>query len=526
MRCERRVILVLLLAVIVAMNYFGEIVAMNDGAGWDGVIYRDIVLHIEDDFFTGGINKYHMHRFLPFAIVHFVLKWTGLGFDPIYIYKVCAATNIVWLAVSVFYFFRLSRLMRWQGPTETIGFACIFFNFHVLKYMGYYPLLTDMMALMLSCMATFYAFRRQRSEGLGDTLRLVGVGVVSLMVWPVLSLVVLAVVSLPGLRGDGRCDTATNWTLGSLSRSSEAGRGFEAERGSAAWERRWWLCCRWAMVLWSPLFFMAYVFFRIHYRGVDTFRGLFVMRPAANIVVLLLAAVVWMVFVWRALKPLTISWKPVFENILKKKNMLRLLSSFLVFVLLYKAVELFGGPSEFSFYYQLVQMSQFPLTDILIFIETHALYLGLFFVLIVLCWRDICQQTIVRYGLPFYALLLMTLFFVADIETRKLTAFFPFLLVLLMGVIDEKKLRRWVAWAFVAVQIAVSFCWWPINVSGIAEAFQTYEVDVYMQFPAQRYFMFQGPWQSHEVYLCCLGVELLLMGVIVLFHRKRIWYQR
>lgn len=78
-------ILVLLLAVIVAMNYFGEIVAMNDGAGWDGVIYRDIVLHIEDDFFTGGINKYHMHRFLPFAIVHFVLKWTGLGFDPIYI---------------------------------------------------------------------------------------------------------------------------------------------------------------------------------------------------------------------------------------------------------------------------------------------------------------------------------------------------------------------------------------------------------------------------------------------------------
>ena len=121
MRCERRVILVLLLAVIVAMNYFGEIVAMNDGAGWDGVIYRDIVLHIEDDFFTGGINKYHMHRFLPFAIVHFVLKWTGLGFDPIYIYKVCAATNIVWLAVSVLYFFRLSRLMKWCFLTMKSG---------------------------------------------------------------------------------------------------------------------------------------------------------------------------------------------------------------------------------------------------------------------------------------------------------------------------------------------------------------------------------------------------------------------
>ena len=516
----RRAILVLLLGVIVAMNYFGEIVAMNDGAGWDGVIYRDIVLHIEDDFFAGGINKYHMHRFLPFAIVHFVLKWTGLGFDTTYIYKVCAVTNIVWLAVSVFYFFRLSRLMRWQGATETIGFACLFFNFHVLKYMGYYPLLTDMMALMLSCMAAFYAFRRQRSEGFGDTLRLIAVGVVSLMVWPVLSMVVLGVVALPGLRGDGRCDTATNWTLGSLSRS------FEAERGPAAWERRWWLCCRWAMVLWSPLFFVAYVFFRVHYRGVDTFRGLFVMRPAVNIVVLLLAAAVWMMFVWRAMKPLTIDWKPVFSSLFKKRNVARMLTSCLVFVLLYKAVEVFGGPSEFSFYYQLVQMSQFPLTDILIFIETHALYLGLFFVLIVLCWKDICRQTIVRYGLPFYVLLLMTLFFVADIETRKLTAFFPFLLVLLMGVIDEKRFCRWVPCAFVAVQLMVSFCWWPINVDGIAEAFQTYEVDVYMEFPAQRYFMFQGPWQSHEVYLCCLAVELLLMGVIVLFHRKRIWYQR
>ena len=77
-----------------------------------------------------------------------------------------------------------------------------------------------------------------------------------------------------------------------------------------------------------------------------------------------------------------------------------------------------------------------------------------------------------------------------------------------------------------AVQLTMSCFWWHINVPGISQAFLTYEVDVYMQFPAQRYFMFQGPWQGHQTYLLFLAIELLLLAFIVVFHRQRIWYER
>ena len=65
------IILVAVLAVIVAYNYFGEYCAHCDGYGWDGsVYYKDIVLNGWDQYTSGNISQYHTHRMLPFLITH------------------------------------------------------------------------------------------------------------------------------------------------------------------------------------------------------------------------------------------------------------------------------------------------------------------------------------------------------------------------------------------------------------------------------------------------------------------------
>ena len=228
-----RLLLLTILFVIVWVNSHGESVAINGGIGWDGMIYRDIVCHLEEKYFTGGFNSYHMHRVLPFVIIHYTMKWMGLAMTDSNILVVAKWLNIVTLSMSVLCFYRLSHLFRWKGTTETMAFASVFFTYPVLKYMGYYPLLTDTMALFLSFLAASCYF----DYGLKHrALWLTLLGIVSMMVWPVLSLIVLLLLALPSHEGKATCSNQSDGSSDFLT-----------------------LALRWAYALWVPLAFAAYV---------------------------------------------------------------------------------------------------------------------------------------------------------------------------------------------------------------------------------------------------------------------------
>ena len=487
-----RLLLLAVLFVIVWVNSHGERVAINGGIGWDGMIYRDIVCHLEEKYFTGGFNSYHMHRVLPFVIIHYIMKWTGLAMTDANILQVAMWLNIVTLSMTVLCFYRLSHLFRWKGATEAMAFASVFFTYPVLKYMGYYPLLTDTMALFLSFLAACCYFDRGLKHRF---LWLTLVGIISMTVWPVLSLIVLLLVALPSSESEATCSDRPDDSSDFMT-----------------------LALRWTYVLWVPLVFAAYVWYRMCYRGVDTFNAIFVGRPVSFLWLLPVAIVAWMAVVWRATGMLQIPVKRLLCVLLERKNLLRLIVCCVAFVLFYKAIEYFGGPSVFSLPNELASMCQLPLTDVLIFIESPFAYLGCFFVAVVCYWREICQEAH-RNGVAVLAVLALALLFLADIGTRKLTAFYPFMLILLMNVINRRSLPKWMPIVVIVLQLALSCFWLQINVEGIEEAFLTYSIAEYMQFPAQRYFMFHGPWQSHQIYLIYLTIELVLLSALFLLKR-------
>ena len=276
------------------------------------------------------------------------------------------------------------------------------------------------------------------------------------------------------------------------------------------------LALRWTYVLWVPLAFAAYVWYRMCYRGEDTFNAIFVGRPVSFLWLLPVAIIAWMAVVWKATGMLGIPVKRLLCILLEQKNLLRLIASCFVFVLFYKAIEYFGGPSVFSLPNEMVSMCQLPLTDVLIFMESPFAYLGCFFVAVVCYWREICQEAH-RHGIAVLAVLALALLFLADIGTRKLTAFYPFMLILLMNVINRRSLPKWMPAVVIVLQLALSCFWLQINAEGIEEAFQTFSIEEYMRFPAQRYFMFHGPWQSFQTYLIYLSIELVLLFALFLF---------
>jgi len=69
-----RILMCIILLILIVISFTGELVAFNDGKGWDGEIYYNIIENFDNLIINNGIDAYHMNRFFPFAIVHYILK--------------------------------------------------------------------------------------------------------------------------------------------------------------------------------------------------------------------------------------------------------------------------------------------------------------------------------------------------------------------------------------------------------------------------------------------------------------------
>ena len=157
---KQRAFLLIVLTGIILYSFTGELVAYGGGAGWDGMTYYSIVKDFDVLIKSHGIDSYHMTRILPFAINHYILSILNIEIT-IQSALVCAKLlNFIFLALLVFYFFKISGELKWSMNTELIAFSFCFFNFPVLKLFGYYPLLCDCPALLLSYMGVYYYLKR------------------------------------------------------------------------------------------------------------------------------------------------------------------------------------------------------------------------------------------------------------------------------------------------------------------------------------------------------------------------------
>lgn len=490
---SHRYALSVILLLIVIMNYFGEYCAMCDGYGWDGCsYYRGIVENGWSEYLSGCISDYHTHRMLPFLVTHGIMRLLSLSFTPGNVMLVSSLQNAVMLFASVGLFFGVARRLRLKPAVETMAFAFAFFNFHVLKFMGYCPVMTDMPTFFL-CWLSAYSFVA------GKRWLLLVAGLTSMTVFPLLSLI----------------DAILAFARGTVAEWQEGNKDCKKDYNT---NRLINMVVRTVYSLWLPVAFGLYIVFRLIVRHASCFHDVFIVRAPINVPLAVAAIAAYMIFYWRASGYLQIDWANTIRQSVSKRSLTRGLVVAMAFVALYKLPTVCGFAGPFNLPNELAQICQFPATDILIFIETHFLYLGLGFALMIVCWKDICRVA-KSWGLGYCLTAMMSLFFMSDIETRKVVCFYIFLLLPLMLVLNRRAVSMRSAVVVATVQALMSFFWLKINVSGITAAFATHSVDVYMQWPSQRYYMFQGPWQSHEVYAVVLCVEIVVLAFM--FRRVR-----
>lgn len=485
--CVHRFFLLLLLFGILIYSYTGELVAYNDGLGWDGESFYNIVQNFDKMIFSQGIETYYMTRFFPFAILHYTLSFLEIPINVPNAILAARIMNFILMVVLALYFFKLSSLLKWDEKTELIAFSFTFFNIQVLKMIGYYPIGSCSLSLVLSYAAAYYYFKK-------NILAQIIVGLLAMITWPILSVVVFLLVLFPRDKVNDTDNSRFNLAFTSI--------------------------VRLFFMFFSPAVFI-YIMIRTYFAnpGVDVNFLLYKLKGTPNLGITFVSIASLPVFYYYATSFLKLDWYKTFQAVLRKKTLSLLFLGFFVFISIYVGLTHLGAASNMSLLTQIVILGEYPTSDILVFLETHFLYKGLFFLLIIMLWNKIVNVVKVEYGIGYLFVIMFTLILVLDIETRKLLAFYPFMLVPLMAVLQKMDIK-WVASILIALfSLFFSCFWFNINTPEITEAFNQ-DVHTYYTFPAQRYYMFLGPWQCHEVYWITLYFEVLLGIIIVNLYRK------
>lgn len=187
----RPLFLIALLALIVFFQINGEKIPHDDGAFGDGVFYRSVGQTFLENIEAQGYNLVQLTRILPFALLN-------LSFSAFHIVKdVDGMRNgmiiwqLVYLAISIYWYFRICKKIRAKPPLFTLGFILLFFNFHWTKDLWYHPFSPDGAAFALGMGQANYFLRYEK-------FKLGMVSVLGIFVSPLLVFSGLLMLFLPG----------------------------------------------------------------------------------------------------------------------------------------------------------------------------------------------------------------------------------------------------------------------------------------------------------------------------------------
>ncbi len=131
--------------------FFGEKILLNEGLGWDGARYAEIVRRLPEMIELGQLNSYYAQRVAPLLIVRWLLMAMGYSLDPAnHIIRAFEIYNLVLLLAICWLWHDLLKSIGLESRWRWFAFLSLFFSYEGAKQGFYYPVLTDITALLIS----------------------------------------------------------------------------------------------------------------------------------------------------------------------------------------------------------------------------------------------------------------------------------------------------------------------------------------------------------------------------------------
>lgn len=461
-------------------NLFGEkLFYYSNGLGIDGEIYGRMVRNLPQCLYNGTIEPYWYQKVFPVIIARGILELSGMHIDNPMIVKAYTLINAGCITGSVLLYFVIAKKLHFSLPKRTMGFLLLFFNFGLLKFAPYEPLLNDSMALLLSFILLYcYLVNNWK---LGFFFSFLGLFTFPLVIW-------LTAAVLFSFKKTHKAPDTVNTPFRIIA-----------------------LC-----LALSPAIITAYnYFFNFERFDFYSYYGLAVISldsvTGTVLLVISLLAVSWFLFLGFKMMFKLINVKDILQYIYWNRLILFVGQYALLKVILHLFTnnEIHQGRSSFHFIENISYQSLiYPLG----FLISHFMFFGSIVLLFCFGARKYLNRISIQDN-SIFLLMLFNFFFLISTESREFIYLLPFVGYIVLQNINEKVVNNNIFLSLIfIVNLTVSLFWFKINVPGIYEP-----VKNKLAFPWQRFYMILGPWRNTEMFT--------LFGVVTLLSAALIWYQ-
>jgi hypothetical protein len=227
------------------------------------------------------------------------------------------------------------------------------------------------------------------------------------------------------------------------------------------------------------------------------------------------------VFVFMIKNP--IQWKASWQLFLKKLKSLKLIRLVGILLAFGLIVFLLSGNNQNFNTEGLAQayfggMLRYPFD----FLVGHLMYIG-FLIPLSLFFFPRMVKEMAKLGMGFTLVCLMLFVLLLHPESRLMMPLVPFLVFLLLKSLRRYQVLNKDLYVIGGLNLLLSTFWWPLNVSGMAEALSSVQREVIEAFPAQRYWLHFGDMMSFPVYFV---IGLLFVASVFLGYKGKRRYLR
>lgn len=440
---------------------FGERIALNNGFGWDGVIYGAyaqnfwaLLRHTND--------IYHINRILPSFIIYCILKLLHLNtHSPVIIVKAFTIFNSILFIGCGYLWFKICYFKQWTANVYWFGFISLFINYLYLKHNFYDPVLTDTAGLFLGMLSLYFYIHKKY-------LSLAIILIPAYFTWPISTVLLAALLLFPDSVVINNPITRVETLLSIL----------------------------FTLLFISICIYLTYILgnTKIVSNSVDIYYPLLpfsIALAAIFIFFMLRHSYVFMVF------------KHLF--IINYRNLLYLLGSGLICYAIYTWLKI-------HLPHYATDKSIFTIRDLLtvcilgaiakpgIFFISHLAFWGPV-VILIFCYLKEIMKTSLQEGLGVMLFMLATAFLALNSQTRQIDFNYPFIVYLLCLAIPQYLLNYRSLFIYLIVSIIVSKVYYIINVEPLTGSILT--------FPYQRFMMNSGTYMNWGGYFVNTGLFLI-----------------
>lgn len=486
-----KIILIFILLIILLYAFYFERIQVHSGFGYDGAFYGEYTKNFIQYIKSHSINSYHFQRVgIPF-IIHYAFLFLNIELSNPNIIQAFSFVNILFIFLAVVYYFLISKMLVLTKNIEIIGFVSLFFCFPILKLSLYYPVLMDIPAFSLSVILIYLYLRR-------NILWYFLLLLIGCFIYPTFILLsVLFFFKKQDLNIQTEELPKSN-TVGSLIKN------FNMLHFLFFFSFPILLCVIFFVLFWHSSFDLM----ALQYNS----------RPFTTILI-------WCSF-FIALSYLTyLNYFPKFvfksKRIFKSINIYGVILACILILLTKIIVNYYSSKAEVTFTLQsyLYNIIYQGVKNPINFIVAHVFYFGLAPLLTFFLIKDI-KKEIINFGIGMVLFFNLFFFFSIGSESRQLINYYPFLILLLVIVLNKYwKVSFMFTIIYGIICLALSHFWFKININDhvlpdLFSYFQSFE------FPAQRYFMFQGPWVSDFIYYIHLAICIILFFMFWIVFKK------